>query len=237
MPPKLLQGKTVVFTGKLTMTRAEAKAMAERSGATVVSTVTSSCNVIVTGSRTGTKLDKALAKGIEIWDEAEFIRAMTVEEHQGRLTVNKGRIIKKTGKTQFQFSLAWDAHVDLDLHCHTPNKREVYFGNKKESGVVLDVDRMPGDDRWNYKKKAWKVDPVENIVCNRAKPGSYKVTVVLYSNAYHGRKAAPFTVHCRLGDHEEVFRGKLTRRGSDTTICEFRVAANGTFSIKKKKKK
>jgi len=234
MPPKLLQGKTVVFTGKLTMTRAEAKAMAERSGAIVVSTVTTACNVIVTGERTGSKLDKALAKGIEIWDEAEFIRRMTVEEHQGRLSVNKGRIIKKTGKTQFQFSLAWDAHVDLDLHCHTP-KGEVYFGNKKESGVTLDVDRMPGDDRWNYKTKAWKVDPVENIVCNRAKPGSYKITVVLYSNSYHGRKAAPFTVHYRLGAHEDVFRGKISRRGSETTICEFRVAANGTFSIKKKK--
>lgn len=235
MPPKLLQGKTVVFTGKLTMTRAEAKAMAERSGATVVSTVTSSCNVIVTGSRTGTKLDKARAKGIDIWDETDFIRRMTVEEHQGRLTTNKGRIIKKTGKTQFQFSLAWDAHADLDLHCQTP-KGEVYFANRKLAGVTLDVDRMPGGDRWNDRKKTWDVDPVENIVCNRAKPGSYKVTVVLYSNHYHGRKAVPFTVHSRLGDHEEVFRGKLTRRGSNATISEFRVAANGTFSIKKTKK-
>ncbi|HUS27024.1 MAG TPA: BRCT domain-containing protein [Kofleriaceae bacterium] len=235
MPPKLLHGKTVVFTGKLTMTRAEAKAMAERSGASVVSTVTNACNVIVTGSRTGSKLDKALAKGIEIWDEADFIRRMTVEEHQGRLSVNKGRIIKKTGKTQFQFSLAWDAHVDLDLHCHTP-KGDVYFGNKKEAGVTLDVDRMPGVDRWNHRKKTWDVDPVENIVCNRAKPGNYKVTVVLYSNHYHGRGAAPFTVHYRLGDYEDVFRGKLTRRGSEAKICEFRVAPNGTFKIRHTKK-
>jgi hypothetical protein len=235
MALKLLQGKTVVFTGKLTMTRAEAKAMAERSGANVVSTVTQACNVIVTGSRTGTKLDKALAKGIEIWDEADFIRRMTVEEHQGRLTVNKGRIIKKTGKTQFQFSLAWDAHVDLDLHCKTP-KGEVYFGNKKEAGVTLDVDRMPGGDRWNHRKKTWDVDPVENIVCNRAKPGSYKVTVLLYSNHYQARRAAPFSVHYRLGNVEDVYRGKLTRRGSEATICAFRVAANGTFSIKKTKK-
>lgn len=236
MPPKLLQGKTVVFTGALTMTRAEAKAMAERSGAIVVSTVTAACNVIVTGERTGSKLDKARAKGIEIWDEAEFIRRMTVEEHQGRLTVNKGRIIKKTGKTQFQFSLAWDAHVDLDLHCHTP-KGEVYFGNRKEDGVTLDVDRMPGGDRWDHKKKRWEVDPVENIVCNRAKPGNYKVTVVLYSNHYWKRKVAPFTVHYRLGNVEDVFLGKAKRPGSETTICEFRVAANGTFTIKPKKKK
>src|SRR4051812_44931538 len=198
MPPKLLNGKTVVFTGKLTMTRAEAKAMAERSGATVVSTVTNACNVIVTGSRTGGKLDKALAKGIEIWDESDFIRRMTVEEHQERLTSNKGRIIKKTGKTQFQFSLAWDAHVDLDLHCDTPNG-EVYFGNRKLAGVTLDVDRMPGDDRWSHTKKTWNVNPVENIVCNRAKPGAYKVTVVLYSSHYGWRKAVPFTVHYRLG--------------------------------------
>ena len=236
MSQKLLQGKTVVFTGALTMTRAEAKAMAERSGATVVSTVTQACNVIVTGARTGSKLDKARAKGIEIWDEADFIRRMTVEEHQGRLSVNKGRIIKKTGKTQFQFSLAWDAHVDLDLHCKTP-QGTVYFANRKQAGVELDVDRMPGGDRWNLKTNSWKVAPVENIVCNRAKPGAYKVTVVLYSNHYNGRKAAPFTVHYRLGDHEDVFRGKLTRRGTEVTICEFRVATNGTFTIKKTKTK
>jgi hypothetical protein len=234
MSPKLLQGKNVVFTGKLTMTRAEAKAMAERSGANVVSTVTKSCNVIVTGSRTGTKLNKALAKGIEIWDEAEFIRRMTVEEHQGRLSSNKGRIIKKTGKTQFQFSLAWDAYVDLDLHCHTPSG-EVYFVNRKLAGVELDVDRMPGDARANDRQKGWRVEPVENIVCNRAKPGSYKVTVVLWNN-FGVRGAVPFTVHYRLGDHEDVYRGKLSRRGSSTTICSFKVAANGTFSIAQQKK-
>lgn len=236
MAPKLLQGKIVVFTGALTMTRAEAKAMAERSGATVVTTVTKACNVIVTGSRTGAKLDKARAQGIEIWDEADFIRRMTVEEHQGRLTSNKGKIIKKTGKTQFQFSLAWDAGVDLDLHCKTP-KGEVYFFQRKLAGVTLDVDRRPGDDRWIHKGKKWKVDPVENIVCNKAIPGNYKVRVVLYSNYYVGRVTVPFTVHCRLGDHEDVFRGKLKRPGSDVTVCEFRVAPNGTFSIKKAKKK
>lgn len=235
MATKLLQGKIVVFTGKLTMTRAEAKAMAERSGATVVSTVTNACNVIVTGDRTGSKLTKALAKGIAIWDEAEFIRRMTVEEHQERLSSNKGRIIKKTGKTQFQFSLAWDAHVDLDLHCHTP-QGEVYFGNRKRAGVTLDVDRMPHDDRWNHRAKTWSVSPVENIVCNRAKPGSYKITVVLFYKS-ETRGAVPFTVHYRLGDHEDVFRGKIARNGEVQTISEFRVAANGTFRIGKHKQK
>lgn len=235
MAPKLLQGKIVVFTGKLTMTRAEAKAMAERSGATVVGTVTSACNVIVTGSRTGTKLNKALAKGIEIWDESEFIRRMTVEEHHERLTSNKGRIIKKTGKTQFQFSLAWDAYCDLDLHCYTP-KGEVYFGNRKLAGVTLDVDRMPFDAQSNDRKKTWKVSPVENIVCNRAQAGSYKITVVLWDpNGVRG--GVPFTVHYRLGDHEDVFRGKLGRRGAETTIAQFKVAPNGTFSIGQQKKK
>ena len=49
--------------------------------------------------------------------------------------------------------------------------------------------------------------------------------------------SVPFTVHYRLGDYEDVFRGKLTRRGSEATICEFRVAPNGTFKIKQAKKK
>ncbi|HEY4222678.1 MAG TPA: hypothetical protein VGO62_15085, partial [Myxococcota bacterium] len=149
---------------------------------------------------------------------------------------NKGRIIKKTGKTQFQFSLAWDAHVDLDLHCYTP-QGEVYFANRKRAGVTLDVDRMPNDDRWDAKKKTWSVNPVENIVCNRAKPGAYKVTVVFFSKSHGVRGAVPFTVHYRLGAHEDVFRGSLPREDANKTIVEFQVAANGTFSIGPQTKK
>ena len=112
--------------------------------------------------------------------------------------------------------------------------------NGYEMAVDGDDDAGEGHNSKHFDPNGPELSDFLELVaeeCNRAKPGTYKVTVVLYSNHYHGRRAVPFTVHCRLGDHEEVFRGKLTRRGSDTTICEFRVAANGTFSIKKKKKK
>ena len=55
MPPSLtsdlLSGKIIAFTGMLSIPRKQAMMMAEQSGATVVSSVTIDCNVIVAGSR------------------------------------------------------------------------------------------------------------------------------------------------------------------------------------------
>lgn len=204
MPPKarLLTGKIVVFTGALSMPRATAKAMAERSGGTVVSTVTAACNVIVAGPGAGSKLAKAQGKGVEVWDEAEFLRRMTVEEHAERLGENKGRVIEETGKEKFQFSLAWDALVDLDLHLKTP-QGEVSYMRREVAGATLDVDRMPQME--DSQQKQWRVMPVENIVCDRAHPGQYECTVELFGRgamgfAPPGTKvpAVPYTVHCRV---------------------------------------
>ena len=70
-----LAGRTIVFTGSLaTMTRPEAKAMAERLGAKVTDTVSRKTDLVVLGAEAGSKAKKAAELGIETADEAGWRR-------------------------------------------------------------------------------------------------------------------------------------------------------------------
>ena len=70
-----LAGLTIVVTGTLaTLSRDEAKALVETLGGRVGSDVSARTNLLVAGEAAGSKLKKAKALGIEVIDEAEFLR-------------------------------------------------------------------------------------------------------------------------------------------------------------------
>ena len=69
-----LTSKTVVLTGTLTsMTRDAAKARLEQLGAKVAGSVSKSTSLVIAGAEAGSKLDKARALGIEVWDESRWL--------------------------------------------------------------------------------------------------------------------------------------------------------------------
>lgn len=69
-----LAGKTVVLTGTLpTLSRDQAKAMLEDAGAKVSGSVSKKTDFVVAGGEAGSKLDKALALGVTVIDEAQML--------------------------------------------------------------------------------------------------------------------------------------------------------------------
>jgi DNA ligase (NAD+) len=69
-----LHGKTLVFTGTLSrMTRAEAKALAERLGARVAGSVSRGTDYVVAGAEAGAKLRQAAELGVAVLDEEAWL--------------------------------------------------------------------------------------------------------------------------------------------------------------------
>ncbi|HEU4354401.1 MAG TPA: NAD-dependent DNA ligase LigA [Actinomycetota bacterium] len=78
-PPEVgpLAGATMVLTGGLErLSREEAAALAQQAGARVASSVSKKTDFVVAGESPGSKLAKAEQLGIEVIDEAEFLRRL-----------------------------------------------------------------------------------------------------------------------------------------------------------------
>ncbi len=70
----LFVGKTFVLTGTLSsITREEASALIESLGGKTSSSVSSKTSAVIVGEAPGSKYDKALALGVPIWQEEEFL--------------------------------------------------------------------------------------------------------------------------------------------------------------------
>ncbi|MES2949144.1 MAG: NAD-dependent DNA ligase LigA [Pseudomonadota bacterium] len=72
--PKPLAGKTFVLTGTFpTLSRDEAKDLLEAAGAKVAGSVSKKTDYVVAGAEAGSKLEKALALGVAVIDEAAML--------------------------------------------------------------------------------------------------------------------------------------------------------------------
>ena len=67
-----LTGKTVVFTGTISLPRAEAKTAVEKAGGKVTESVSQKTDYVIAGDQPGSKLDKARSLGVTILSEPEF---------------------------------------------------------------------------------------------------------------------------------------------------------------------
>lgn len=68
-----LAGKSILFTGTLSIPRGQAQALAEAAGATPVNGVSRKLDYLVAGEKPGSKLEKAKTLGVAILDEAAFM--------------------------------------------------------------------------------------------------------------------------------------------------------------------
>jgi DNA ligase (NAD+) len=75
--PRPFEGSSIVLTGGLErLTREDATQRAEAAGARVTSSVSKKTSFVVAGESPGTKLEKAQELGVEVIDEAEFMRRL-----------------------------------------------------------------------------------------------------------------------------------------------------------------
>jgi DNA ligase (NAD+) len=75
--PQSLTGLSVVITGTLpTLSREEATSLAEEAGARVTSSVSKKTSFVVLGENPGSKFAKAHDLGVELIDEADFLRRL-----------------------------------------------------------------------------------------------------------------------------------------------------------------
>ena len=73
-------GKTFVLTGTLSkITRDEASSLIEDKGGKTTSSVTKKTSVVIVGDNPGSKYDKAINLGIEIWNEETFLEKLNQE--------------------------------------------------------------------------------------------------------------------------------------------------------------
>lgn len=78
-----LAGQTVVLTGSLdAMSRDEAGNRLQALGAKVASSVSKKTSFVVAGEAAGSKLEKATALGVEVWDEARLLAFLNEHEAQ-----------------------------------------------------------------------------------------------------------------------------------------------------------
>lgn len=71
---ELIENKTFVLTGTLSISRDEAKRLIIENGGDVTSSVSKNTDALIVGASPGSKYEKAIKLGIPIWNEDEFLK-------------------------------------------------------------------------------------------------------------------------------------------------------------------
>ncbi len=69
-------GKSLLFTGSLSMPRSEAEKLAEAAGGKILASVSKKLDYLVVGDKPGSKLAKATELGVTVLSEAEFVNLL-----------------------------------------------------------------------------------------------------------------------------------------------------------------
>jgi hypothetical protein len=111
-------------------------------------------------------------------------------------------------------SLSWESYTDLDLHCITPAREHIYFGDKRaRCGGWLDVDANGGG--------AQTQTPVENIRWTTTpRNGRYRFYVHNFSDRNKGKN--PFRVEMEVaGGKSWTYNGVSGGTGWQVDVFEF----------------
>lgn len=71
-------GKTVIFTGTLNISRAEAKEIIQRNGGKITSSISKNTDFLIAGEKAGSKLATAESLGVKIISEEEMLRMINL---------------------------------------------------------------------------------------------------------------------------------------------------------------
>ena len=104
-----LSRRVVLFTGKLSRyTRPQAQRVVKEKGGQAPNSFTKAVNLLVVGKRAGSKLNKALDRGVEIIYEEEFYNCI-----QNNTAIKEEQIIKtkeqyETYENQYEVNMCLD---------------------------------------------------------------------------------------------------------------------------------
>lgn len=114
---------------------------------------------------------------------------------------------------EIRCSLIWESYTDLDIHCITPRREHIYYGDKHDMhGGYLDVDANGGH--------ATTTKPVENIRwADHAPNGHYKFFVHNYAD--RNARNNPYKVELEVGGKIYTCNGFIAETNEQYTVFEF----------------
>ncbi len=102
--------------------------------------------------------------------------------YDGEVTDSIKQRVKAAGgniNALFRVSLSWFNYDDLDIHCVTPGRQHIFYGNPLG---ILDVDmNRGGGSKHGRNGPGYSRTPVENLAFNRIVDGIYEISVNNYA--------------------------------------------------------